>query len=133
MNEIVPDDLRDRVIDVVSEVKPSDLDNYERIQNIENKRTKLNTLLQAWGKQQNEERALRAKYAKWLLSGLFVQMVLVDATFFAIGMKWLAVDQWVASSFILAVLADIGAMTTIVTKYLFPKQNSDILDIIEKL
>ena len=133
MSAIVPEELRDKVQTIGSEVHSSDLDNYERLQSIENKRTKLNTLLSAWERQQDEERQLRRGYAKWLIGGLFFQMLLVDITFFSIGFGWLSVEKWVATSFILAVLTDIGALTAIVTKYLFPKPETEVLEQIEKL
>ena len=135
MGEVVaiPDTLKDRVLGVGGEVRPEDVDVYGRLREIEDKSYKLRTVLEAWERQQSEERALRQGYAKKILVALFVQMGLVNVAFFAIGLGWLAVEEWVANTFIMAVFGEIAAMALIVIKYLFPKVGSDVLGLIEKL
>jgi hypothetical protein len=130
---VVPAELRGQVKWIGNEIKPIDLGEYGRYVEIEDKSHKLRTILEAWKHQQEEERGLRQSFAKWLLGGLFIQMILVNAAFFCIGFGILTVDKWVASSFILAVLAEIAGMATIVIKYLFPNDKSDVLDLIQKL
>jgi len=129
----IPDTLKSRVVGVGGEVRPEDVDVYGRLREIEDKSYKLRTVLEAWERQQSEERALRQGYAKKILIALFVQMGLVNIAFFAMGFGWLAVEQWVANTFILAVFGEIGAMALIVIKYLFPEVGMDVLGLIEKL
>jgi len=129
----IPQKLREYVVGVGAEVRPEDVDTYGRLREIEDKSHKLRTVLEAWEKQQHEERSLRQSYAKKLLVALFVQMGLVNLAFFAVGFGWLVVEQWVANTFILGVFAEIAAMTLIVIKYLFPKIGADVLGLIEKL
>lgn len=136
MNNILaelPEDVRREVESVGTVVTSDQLDNYGRLKEIENKSHKIKTVLDAWQNQQSEERALRRSFAKLLLTAVFVQIALVNISFFAIGLKYLTVDKWVATSFILAVLADVVAMATIVIKYLFPKPGAEVLELIEKL
>ncbi len=135
MSEVVtiPDNLKSRVLGVGGEVRPEDVDVYGRLLEIEDKSYKLRTVLEAWERQQSEERALRQGYAKKILIALFVQMGLVNIAFFAIGLRWLAVEAWVANTFVMAVFGEIAAMALIVIKYLFPQVGSDALGSIEKL
>jgi hypothetical protein len=132
-NGMVPDSVRDMIVSVGTVVTSEDVDTYGRIQEIEDKSKKLSTILAAWERQHREERELRQTYAWWLLVGLFVQMLLVNTAFLAIGLKWIQVDRWVASAFILAVFSEIASMTFFVIKYLFPKVSPDVLATLEKL
>jgi len=130
---MLPDSIREKVVSVGTPVTSDEVDTYRQLQEIRDKSKKLSTILDAWERQHSEERKLRQTYALWLLVGLFVQMVLVNAAFFAIGLKWIQVDKWVANAFILAVFGEIASMTFFVIKYLFPKVSSDVLATLEKL
>ena len=132
-NRMLPDSVREKVLSVGTDVTSDDVDTYGRIQEITDKSKKQSTILEAWERQHSEERKLRKTYAQWLLIGLFVQMLLVNAAFLAIGLKWIQVDKWVASAFILAVFSEIASMTFFIIKYLFPKVSSDVLATLEKL
>jgi hypothetical protein len=132
-NSMLPDSIREKVVSVGTPVTSDEVDTYRQLQEIRDKSKKLSTILDAWERQHSEERKLRQTYALWLLVGLFVQMVLVNAAFFAIGLKWIQVDKWVANAFILAVFGEIASMTFFVIKYLFPKVSSDVLATLEKL
>jgi len=129
----IPETLKNRVVGIGGEVRPEDVDVYRRLREIEDKSYKLRTVLEARERQQSEERALRQGYAKKLLIALFAQMGLVNIAFFLIGFRWLAVEVWVANTFIMAVFGEIAAMALIMIKYLFPEVGSDVLGLIEKL
>lgn len=130
----LPDTLKDKVVSVGKPLSSGkDIDRYERLEDIRNRSRKLRTVLNAWETQQREERALRRFYAKGLLGALFAQILLVNAAFFAIGLGYLTVDKWVATTFIMAVFVEIVALVTVVNKYLFPKVGSEVLDLIEKM
>ncbi|MFL6333067.1 MAG: hypothetical protein ACJ754_06950 [Pyrinomonadaceae bacterium] len=130
----LPDTIKDRVVSVGEPLNSGkDLDSYERLEDIRNRGKKLRTVLKAWETQQSEERGLRRFYAKGLLVALFAQILFVNAAFFAIGLGYLTVDKWVATTFIMAVFAEIVALVTVVNKYLFPKVGAEVLDLIEKM
>lgn len=130
----LPDAIKDKVVSVGKPLNSGkDIDHYERLEDIRNRSKKLRTVLTAWETQQREERGLRRFYAKGLLGALFVQILLVNAAFFAIGLGYLTVDKWVATTFIMAVFVEIVALVTVVNKYLFPKVGSEVLDLIEKM
>lgn len=129
----IPDALRDKVKTIGSAVTHQDLDVYGRVREIEDKSYKLQRVLNAWEGQHREERAMRKTYATWMLVGLGVQMLLVNAAFFLIGFKLIEVNQWVANTFIMAVFSEIAGMTFFIIKYLFPKVSSDVLTTVEKL
>ena len=126
-------ELSDKVLSFGASVTKDDVDVYARIHEVENKSYKLRRVLAAWEHQHSEERALRKTYAKWLLVILSVQALLINVAFFLIGFGWLVVEQWVATSFIVAVYGEVAAMTLIVVKYLFPDVRPDVLNLIEDL
>ena len=133
---VLSENASSQVVEIDSPIQPGELNDVEKIGRlaaIRNANLKLETFLKSWENQQSEERSLRQKYAKWLLLGLFVQFIIVNMAFFAIGLHWITVDKWISTSFILAVLAEIVSMTNIVIKYLFPKQGTEVLALIEKL
>lgn len=130
---VLPDDLRGKVLEIGASVSPDEIEVFGRYQEITDRSAKLRTVLAAWERQHTEERQMRQRYAVWLLAGMFVQMALVNVAFFAIGLAWIQVSQWVATSFILAVFGEISGMVLFIVKYLFPKVSSDVLATIEKL
>jgi hypothetical protein len=130
----LPESLQSKVVSVGKALTSGrDIDNYERVEEIRNKSRKLRTVLNAWETQQREERGLRRFYAKGLLGALFAQVLLINAAFFAIGLNYLVIDKWVATTFIMAVFVEIIALVSVVNKYLFPKVGSEVLDLIEKM
>ena len=129
----VPQSLKDQVVGVGGKVRAEDIDAYGRLREIEDKSHKLRTVLEAWERQQSEERTLRGSYATKLLIALFVQIGIVDIAFFGIGAGFLEVPEWVANTFIVSVFGEIAAMALIVIKYLFPQVGGDLLALIEKL
>jgi len=129
----LPDAVQAKVVTIGSSVSRDEIEVYGRYQEIADRSARLNTVLQAWERQHTEERAMRQKYARWLLVGMLIQMALVNFAFFAIGWGWITVSPWVANSFILAVFGEISGMVLLVVKYLFPKVSSDVLATLEKL
>ena len=122
------------VVDAIgSEVQHEDIDTWQRVRETEDRSHKLRTVLQVWEGQQNEERSLRRSYARTLVWILIAQVALVNLAFFAIGFERIAVEQWVAVTFIMAVFGEIAAMVLVVVKYLFTDVASDVLRLIEKL
>lgn len=129
----LPDAIRDKVLAIGASVSPDEVEVYGRYQEIADRSAKLRTVLEAWERQHTEERQLRQKYARWLLAAMFIQMALVNFAFFAIGLGWIQITPWVATSFILAVFGEVSGMVLFIVKYLFPKVSSDVLATIEKL
>jgi len=129
----VPPSLQEKVLSVAASVTSVELDTYGKLREIHDRSAKLRTILEAWERQHSEERRLRQTYAKWLLGGLFVQGLLVNFAFFAIGLHWIVVEQWTANTFILAVFGEIAGMAFFIIKYLFPKVSADVLSTLEKL
>lgn len=109
-------------------VTPDEVDTYGKLMEIEDSSHINRTFISAWEKQQNQERALRNSYAKWLLIAVFVQAILINIVFFFIGFGVIVVEHWVATSFILGVFAEITTMTTIIVRHFFPGQKWGISD-----
>ena len=126
-------ELPDVVRAVGAQVTSGEIDVYREWREIEDKSYKLHCVLDAWERQQTQERGLRMSYAKWLLVFLFVQSVAANAAFFLIGREWLVVEQWVAQTFIVGVFGEISAMSFVVIRYLFAKGQSGLPRSIEKL
>jgi hypothetical protein len=130
----LPPSLRDKVLSISKPLNSSrDIDHLERIEDIRNRSRKIKTVLSAWETQQKEERVLRRTYANYLLAALFLQILLINAAFFGIGLGYLAVEKWVATTFIMAVFFEVVALVLVIVKYLFPKVGSEVLNLIEKI
>lgn len=124
---------KDKITDVGKAVSSDDIDTYRQLLEIEDKSYQLRTAIGAWETQQTQERMLRRSYAGWLLVLLFLQVIVINVVFFLIGLEYLVVEQWVAKTFIIAVFAEIAAMTLVVVRYLFPKGASNFPDILNQL
>jgi hypothetical protein len=130
----LPRTLRNKVLTVGKPLNSSrDIDHFERIEEIRNRSRKIKTVLTAWETQQKEERLLRRTYANYLLFVLYFQIILINAAFFAIGLRYIVVEKWLATTFILAVFFEIAALVLVIVKYLFPKVGSEVLNLIEKM
>ncbi len=127
-------DAKEKILSVGEPLKSSaQIDNYGRLEEIRNRSQKLQIILNTWNTQQTEERNLRRTYAKWLLIALFSQIVLINAAFFLIGFGLMAVEKWVATTFIIAVFFEISALLLVVVNYLFPKVGSELIKLLEKV
>lgn len=130
----LPPALRDKVLSVGKALNSSrDIDHFGRIEEIRNRSRKVKTVLAAWETQQKEERLLRRTYANYLLFVLLLQIVLINGAFFAIGLGYLVIEKWIATTFIMAVFFEITALVLVIIKYLFPKVGSEVLNLIEKM
>jgi hypothetical protein len=125
--------IKELVTTIAEPVTSDDIDTYRQLREIEDRSYKLRTIIGAWERQQGEERKLRRSYAGWLLFLLFLQVILVNAGFLLVGLKYLIIEEWVAKTFIIAVLGEIAGMTLVVVRYLFPKGANNFPNIIEKL
>ncbi len=65
----LPDNLRQFVEQVGKPVTNRQIDNYAKLQELEDRRKFLTTVIEAWEKQQTQDRDLRKKYADWLMYG----------------------------------------------------------------
>lgn len=130
---ILPANLKDKVIEIGAAVSLQDVATYGQLQEIQDKSFRMRTVVNAWERQQTSERELRNRYAKWLLITLSVQMMFVNVAFFMLGLGYLSVEKWVATTFIMTVFGEVAAMTFIVVKYLFPEGASAVLALIERL
>ncbi len=76
----LPSDLLKWVGGVADTVVSDDLAKLVVQTEVDNRTHKLKTILTTWESQQNEERELRTRFAKWVLGALMVQMALVGRT-----------------------------------------------------
>jgi len=125
--------FKGQVEEIGSAVTSDDIDTYRQIREIEDKSYKLKIVLDAWKAQKKEERKWRNIYAGVLLGFLFIQIVVVNVSFFLIGAGKLKVEEWVANTFIIAVFGEVASMTLVIVRYLFPKTGEEFPKIIEGL
>jgi ABC-type transport system involved in cytochrome bd biosynthesis fused ATPase/permease subunit len=118
---------------VLGRMGEEDIRVIERVQDVKDKSHAVRAIVNAWKKQQEEERRLRARYATWLLLAMSFQVVCLIAAFVLIGTGILQVEQWVATSFMVGIFAEVAAMALIVVKYLFPPVPQDITGLLDKL
>jgi len=127
------DEIKKLVKSIDEDVTTQDIDTYERLQKVHDSSFRIRTILNAWEKQQVEERGIRRKYAWCLLIGLFVEAMVANIAFFMIGFGVITVTQWVANTFIVGIFGEIAAITLIVVRYLFPQIGKEVLDMLKKL
>jgi ABC-type transport system involved in cytochrome bd biosynthesis fused ATPase/permease subunit len=118
---------------VLNAVKEEEIRLAGRAQAVKDKSRAVRTIVDAWKKQQEEERKLRARYATWLLLAMSFQVVCLIAAFFLIGTGTLKVEKWVATAFMVGIFGEVAAMALIVVKYLFPPVPRDIAGLLDKL
>lgn len=106
---------------------PDEVSAYGRLREIHDRSYMVRAVVKAWKDQQTQDRALRERYAHWLIKALAVQAILVNAAFFLAGLKLLAVDEWTARTFILGAFGEIAALVLFVVKYLFTPPDDAIL------
>lgn len=121
------------VLSIGEVVTPQDIDSYRAFQEIEDRSYIIRSITGSWERQQKEERKLRQRYARWLLAGVFVQVVLANVAFFLVGTGHLEVEEWLAGTFIVGTFGEVVGLATIVTKYLFPEIKFEPLSLLERL
>jgi hypothetical protein len=104
----------------------------DRVEENRERRRHHKTIISAWRQQQTQDRAMRRTYARWLMTVLSVQLVVIHVLFLLIGCRLLSFEPWTANVFIAAVFAEISAMVLLVVKYLFPATTDKILDLIDR-
>lgn len=127
----VPQSLTKLVRKVGEPVSSADIDVYGRLQDIENERYRIRTVLSAWKQQQTQDRSMRRSYANWLMIAMGGQMVVINVIFVLIGCGVLSFEAWTAKTFIMAVFGEIAALVLLVVKYLFAKPDDTILKLID--
>jgi type VI protein secretion system component VasF len=133
-NMDLPEDLLGRVEEIGPPLLTAEqLEVHRGFTEVRDRSAKIREVLSAWSEQQREERTLRRRYANWLIGILSVEIVAIMVAFFLIGLGRMEVDQWVASTFIVAVFAEVAGLALIVVKYLFPPTGREVLDLIERL
>lgn len=121
------------VAEIGSAVTSDDIDTYRQLREIEDRSYKLKIVLDAWKAQKKEERNWRNIYAGVLLGFLFIQIIVVNISFFLIGVGKLEIEKWVANTFIIAVFGEVASMTLVIVRHLFPKTGDEFPKIIDKL
>jgi hypothetical protein len=110
-------------------VSPADVDIYGKLRNIRDQSHRVRTIVNAWKRQQDEERQLRKDYAQKLIVAMIAQSIFVNVVFFCIGRGWLSYEPWTAKIFIMAVFAQIASMVFFILRYLFRPTADTVLDI----
>lgn len=129
----LPESLKAIVNKIGPPISSPELDTYRAISEISDKSHKLRTVLASWEGQQSEERRLRKVFAWALLVVLFLQILIINVTFFLIAYHSIEITPWVSNTFIISVFSEVVSMTFIVIRYLFPKVGMEFLSLIEKL
>ena len=111
-------------------VTPEQASTYGALKEIDERVKHHRTIVHAWKTQQDQDRAMRKRYATWLMIVLSTQIVAINAIFVLIGSKVLTFEPWTANTFVMAVFAEIGALVLLVVKYLFPAPSDKILELI---
>jgi hypothetical protein len=104
----------------------------ERVEESRERRRHHKTIVGAWRQQQTQDRAMRRTYARWLMTVLSAQLIVIHVCFILIGCGYLKFEPWTVNVFVAAVFAEISAMVLLIVKYLFPPTTDKILDLIDR-
>lgn len=118
---------------IKSHVTSGQLETYRVINEIEQKRLKSLRVLGIWEQLQESERRLKTKVAWCILGAMFLELCVGNMAFYLIGSRAIAVDQWLAKTFIIGMYGQIISITVIVVKSLFPSPKSDVLTELNKM
>ena len=127
----VPASLNSLVKDVGDPVEPTDVDTFARWKETVDQSHRVRTIVNAWKKQQDQERTLRSRYALTLISAMLAQAAAINVIFILVGAKVLEFDAWTARIFIMAVFSEIAAMVFFIVKYLFRPGADEVLRLAE--
>jgi hypothetical protein len=132
----VPTKLPSQVVKSVDESELSnteDLKRKAREQNLKHRDISLKALVDAWNRQQEQDRETRRNYAKRLLGILIAQIFVINLAFFLMGWGLLKVQEGTAKTFIISTFLEISSLVLIVVKYLFPVTSDKVLEVIDRL
>lgn len=119
------------VSEVGRPVRPGDVEKYIRLRDASERFEHVRTIINAWTRQQEEERNLRRTYAKWLIIAFCVEIVLIFLAFFLYGVSVISADRVVVGAFLGTALAQTAALLMVIVRYLFPDRGSDLLRLVE--
>lgn len=125
----LPAPLQDLVDKIGDPVSPSDVDTYAKLKNVLDQSHRVRTIVNAWKKQQDQERDMRGRYAFALIIAMMVQAVIINTIFLLIGCGKLTYEPWTAKVFITAVFAELAAMVFFIVKYLFRPGADKVLEL----
>ena len=89
------------------------------------------TVVEAWKRQQEQDRKTRGYYASCLMWVMVGQIIAINIAFFLMGLGYLKIPDGTAKTFIITTFVEISALVLTVTKYLFPPSSDRILDLIQ--
>lgn len=125
--------LHARGIQMGSSVNPEDVDSQIRATEASDRSYRVRTIINEWSIQQREDRALRRRYANWVLGFLGFELLFISVAFLLIGSGAIVVMESVSQVFIGSVFAQVIAVSAVVMKYLFPDSSVRFLELLEKL
>ena len=111
--------------DTVGDVTPEELDIYKGYKGLENYRFKLETVLEIWQKQEEQDRNLRKIVAYAIFGGLGVELIIGNLIMILMGFGKIKIEQWVANIFFVGMYTQIVTLVTVVVKNLFPTPQKD--------
>jgi len=81
-------------------------------------------VLKVWEEQQKQERELRKEYSTQLMNIFWLQLIVMYILLFPVAFGFISLTDEQFSILFVSVLAEITALVTIVTKYLFSKDDA---------
>jgi hypothetical protein len=118
--------LVDKVGDPVT---ADDIDLYAKLQHVRDQSHRVRTIVNAWKKQQNQDRTMRGRYALALIIALLAQAIVINVIFILIGDGKLTYEPWTARIFIMAVFGELSSMVFFIVKYLFRPTADRVLEL----
>ena len=126
------DDIEKGLRGVVRPVSTAQVVAFGMLREIRDRSYRIRTIVKAWKDQQTQDRAMRERYANYLIVAMGVQALIVNVVFVLIGANVLTFEAWTAKTFIMAVFAEIAAMVLLIVKYLFTRSSDKVLQFLDE-
>jgi hypothetical protein len=126
----VEQETREALATVGHPAKHEDLEVLGRYKERIGRSRNIAKVLGEWKNQQVQDRALRDRYARYLIWLMAFQILCINVIYLLMGCRVLVYDPWASSSFTMGVFVELTALVLVVVKYLFQSSSDKILDLV---
>lgn len=119
----------DLVKEIGESVSPNEVD---ALLHAHDRSYSIRAIVDAWARQQQEDRNLRRYYANWLVGIITAQLAIIYLVLFLIGFGFLDLDSQTVNVFVVGVFGETAVLGYIVCRYLFSDSSKGTSDILQR-
>jgi len=130
--DIFSESNRNKIKSIQHRVSSEELDAYQIISEIENRRYVIKLILNAWRAEQKQDRGLKNFYAKRFLYMVALEILFTATLIVLIGLGIMHLSKWTLNIFTTGVISQSVSVVLIIVKYLFPDTKLNILELLRE-